>query len=88
MCVDPSTVSRTLSLFNAIGNVQERKYPPNTGTAVLTEIDKSSFWKLLLKSLRRIYVRSNRHSSKRLELMWIPAPFGGFYRLPTSRGRR
>ena len=40
LCVDPSTVSRTLSLFNATGNVQERKYPPNTGTAVLTEIDK------------------------------------------------
>ena len=39
-CVDPSTVSRTLSLFNASGNVEERKYPPNTGTAVLTEIDK------------------------------------------------
>ena len=40
LCVDPSTVSRTLSLFNASGSVEERKYPPNTGTAVLTEIDK------------------------------------------------
>ena len=40
MCVDPSTVSRTLSLFNTSGSVEERKYPPNTGTAVLTEIDK------------------------------------------------
>ena len=40
LCVDPSTVSRTLSLFNASGNVEERKYPPNTGTAVLKGIDK------------------------------------------------
>ena len=40
LAVDPSTVSRTVTLFNTSGNVDKRKYPPNPGTAVLTEIDK------------------------------------------------
>ncbi len=40
LCVDLSTVSRTVSLFNTSGNVEKKIYPPNTGTASLTEIDK------------------------------------------------
>ena len=40
LAVDPSTVSRTVTLFNTSCNVDKRKYPPNAGTAVLTEIDK------------------------------------------------
>jgi hypothetical protein len=40
LCIDPSTESRTVSLFNDSGNVEKKKYPPNTGAAVLTEIDK------------------------------------------------
>ena len=38
--VDPSTVCRTVALFNATGSVDKRKHPPNSGTTVLTEIDK------------------------------------------------
>lgn len=40
LCVSPSTVCRTVALFNASGNVDKHKHPSNTGTAVLTEIDK------------------------------------------------
>lgn len=40
LCVDPSTVCRTVGLFNDTGSVEKRKYPPNLGSAVLTDIDK------------------------------------------------
>ena len=40
LSIDPSTVSRTMALFDASGTVDKRKHPPNRGTAVLTEIDK------------------------------------------------
>lgn len=40
LAVDLSTVCRTISLFNESGNVDKRKYPPNKGTTVLTEMDK------------------------------------------------
>ena len=40
LAVDPSTVCRTVALFNGSGNVDKRKYPSNRGTAKLTEIDK------------------------------------------------
>ena len=46
LCVDLSTVSRTVSLFNTSGNVEKKVYPPNTGTASLTE---TSSWKQLLR---------------------------------------
>jgi len=39
--VHPSTVCRTIALFNTSGNVDKAKYPPNSGTAVLTEIGKT-----------------------------------------------
>ena len=38
--VDPSTVCRTVALFNVTGSVDKRKHPPNSGTTVLTKIDK------------------------------------------------
>ncbi len=38
--VDTSTVSRTVALFEATNDVRPRDYPPNPGTAKLTEIDK------------------------------------------------
>jgi len=41
LCVDPSTACRTVALFNATSNVDKRKHPPNSGTTVLTEIDKT-----------------------------------------------
>ncbi len=31
---------RTVALFNDTGTVDKRKHPPNSGTAVLTDIDK------------------------------------------------
>ena len=40
LCVDQSTVCRTVALFNQTGNVEKRKYPSNEGSAVLTDIDK------------------------------------------------
>ena len=40
LCVHPSTIRRTVDLFNMTGTVNKRKYPPNLGTAVLTDIDK------------------------------------------------
>ena len=33
-------VCRTVALFNDTGDVNKRKHPPNSGTTVLTEIDK------------------------------------------------
>ena len=39
--VHPSTVCRTVALFNTTGNVLRQPYPPNSGTAIFTEIDKS-----------------------------------------------
>ena len=38
--VNASTVCRTVALFNDTGTVDKRKHPPNSGTAVLTDIDK------------------------------------------------
>ena len=38
--VAPSTVSRTISLFYGTSAVEKQKYPPNRGTAALTEVDK------------------------------------------------
>ena len=37
LCVDQSTVCRTVALFNQTGNVEKRKYPSNEGSAVLTD---------------------------------------------------
>ena len=48
LAVDPSTVIRTVTLFNTSGNVDKRKYPPNPGTAVLTEIDKIIILEIVL----------------------------------------
>ena len=39
--IDSSIVCRTVALFNATGDVNKRKHPPNSGTTVLTEIDYS-----------------------------------------------
>ncbi len=39
LAVDPSTVSRTVALFNDSGNVDKLKYLSNRGTAVLTEME-------------------------------------------------
>ena len=39
LCVDPSTVCRTVASYNASGNVDKRKYPPNAGTTILSEVD-------------------------------------------------
>lgn len=38
--VDISTVCRTVAHFNATGDVKPKLYPPNPGTAKLTDIDK------------------------------------------------
>ena len=35
---DKSTVSRTVALFDAAGDIACKKYPPNPGTATLTDI--------------------------------------------------
>ena len=40
LCVSPSTVSRTVAFFSDTGSVDKRKHPPNSGSAVLTDIDK------------------------------------------------
>ena len=40
LLVDASTVCRTVVLFNSNGEVNKRKYPPNSGTAKLSDIDK------------------------------------------------
>ena len=40
LSVHPSTIRRTVDLFHVTGKVDKRKYPPNSGTAVLTDIDK------------------------------------------------
>ena len=46
--VDPSTVCRTIALFDETGNVQKKKYPVNLGTSRLTEIDKLIILELVL----------------------------------------
>lgn len=40
LCVDQSTVSRTVALFDDTGDVKKRKYPSNPGTVNLTDYDK------------------------------------------------
>ena len=59
LAVDPSTVSRTVSLFNESGNVNKRKHPPNKGTAVLTEIDKLIIMETVLEK-PEVYMREIR----------------------------
>ena len=39
LCIHLSTI-RTVDFFNMAGKVDKRKHPPNSGTAVLTDIDK------------------------------------------------
>ena len=39
LCVDQSTVSRTVALFDDTGDVKKRKYPSNPGTVNLTMIN-------------------------------------------------
>ena len=51
--VDPSTVCRTVALFNATSNVGKRKHPPNSGTTVVTEIDKI----IILETVLEVFLR-------------------------------
>lgn len=46
--VDKSTVSRTVALFDATGNIACKKYPPNPSTATLTDIDKLIILELVI----------------------------------------
>ena len=39
LCVEQSTVSRTVALFDDTGDVKKRKYPSNPGTVNLTMIN-------------------------------------------------
>ena len=39
LCVDQSTVSRTVALFDDTGDVKRRKYPSNPGTVNLSHND-------------------------------------------------
>ncbi len=38
--VDAATVCRTVAIFDSTNDVRPKDYPPNTGTAKLTELDK------------------------------------------------
>ena len=67
LAVDPSTVCRTVSLFSESGNDDKRKYPPNKGTAVLTDIDKMIIMETVIEK-PEVYMscmRSGTHSSVR-----------------------
>ena len=54
--VDTATVSRIVSLFYATGNIKPKLYPPNLGTATLTEIDKLIILELAIEK-PGIYLR-------------------------------
>ena len=59
LAVDPSTVCRTVSLFSEFGNVDKRKYPPNKGIAVLTDIDKMIIMETVIER-PEVYMREIR----------------------------
>ena len=47
--VDPSTVCRTIALFDETGGVSKRKHPENVGTKKLTEVDKLTILAVVLE---------------------------------------
>lgn len=49
LSVDHSTVSRTVARFNETGNVEKKKYPANSGTMRLTDIDKLIILELVVE---------------------------------------
>ena len=54
--VDPSTVCRTIALFDETGGVSKRKHPENVGTKKLTEVDKLTILAVVLEK-PGIYLR-------------------------------
>ena len=48
LCVDQSTVSRTVALFDDTGDIKRRKYPSNLGTAKLSDYDKLVILEILI----------------------------------------
>ena len=49
MNVDPSTVCKTIALFDVTGGVSKRKHPENVGTKKLSEIDKLTILAVVLE---------------------------------------
>lgn len=56
LCVDQSTISRTVALFDCTGCVDRRKYPSNHGTAKLTDEGKLTIIEIVLDQ-PSIYLR-------------------------------
>lgn len=60
LCVDQSTVSRTVALFDDTGDVKKRKHPSNPGTACLTDHDKLEILEAVIDQ-PGIYLRELQH---------------------------
>ena len=46
--VDKSTVSRIVALYESSSDVTPKRYPPNSGTSILTEVDKFIILELVI----------------------------------------
>lgn len=73
--VDASTVCRIVSLFDATGDVSPKQYPPNTGTAKLTDTDKFIILELAVDKpgiyLREIQVQLAQETGTKVDTSTI-----------------
>lgn len=73
--VDASTVCKTVAIFDDTGDVRPKDYPPNTGTAKLTEVDKLIILELAIERpgiyLREIQAELSQETGTEVDVSTI-----------------